>query len=161
MAVLACIGILSAAETECFKAGNWNYSIWGVKPGYSMKKLPKGVEVSITGELGNTPGENNLQMRAIKNGGFDAGRYKIVFQAKCNKDVMIPVNIIFEQPPYWGCHKEEIELKAGKTEKIDIIFELKKHMEKKSLRIPGFALGKLPVGTVLEITDLHVYKIVN
>lgn len=154
------ISAVFGAEKECFTPTPSDYWIWGTKSeNYQITKLSNGAKASITGQQDPKSNPHSIQFRVVKQAGLPIGKYRLSFQGKSNRDITVPVSIMFEKKPWWGCYKEEISFKANTPQTVELQFQIKEHMAGKALRTPSFNLGVLPLGTEFEVTGLQIFRI--
>ncbi len=97
------VSAVFGAEKESFTPTPSDYWIWGTKSeSYQITKLDNGAKASITGQQDPANNPNTIQFRVVKQAGLPIGKYRLSFQGKSNRDITVPVSIMFEKKTMVG-----------------------------------------------------------
>lgn len=165
LAMLCTVGmlcaVLGAAETQVYNANFKTQSVaWSqYAKTYKVEKNNALVtEIVAAAPEGAKVVPTSTQIGVNVPKGMEAGSYRMDCTITVSRDFKENVSIIRNSPPWTRLGNRMVDFKAGAATKISVPFTLKATADY-PLRAAALAIGQLPVGSKITISDVKIFKI--
>ncbi len=163
---LTVLGLFALAAEETvlfasdFKPEKKGYNFWAAKGMTTSNQVKDGKAfLEVKESAAEKQNVWNVQFSVVYAKGFTAGvNYRVTATVVSSSDFTVESSVSLNKAPWTTLARVKTDLKANQPAQIELKFIPKEDIAD-AYRIPVFALGNAPAGTVIEVTDVKLVEI--